>query len=80
MLIRVVRPTELPALRDIERAAGAVFRDVPCQGGAFDPWIEDLSARGVTSGCGGGNYCPANAVTRAQMAVFLTNIFSLPLP
>ena len=59
---------------------GAVFSDVPCQGGAFDPWIEDLSARGVTSGCGGGNYCPANAVTRAQMAVFLTKMFGLPLP
>ena len=59
---------------------GAVFNDVPCQGGAFDPWIEDLFARGVTSGCGSGNFCPLNAVTRAQMAVFLTKMFNLPLP
>jgi cysteine-rich repeat protein len=50
---------------------GTVFADVPCTGGIFDPWIEDLAARGVTGGCGGGNYCPGNSVTRAQMAVFL---------
>ena len=59
---------------------GSVFDDVPCQGGAFDPWIEDLFARGITSGCGAGNYCPTNSVTRAQMAVFLTRTFKLPVP
>jgi glucose/arabinose dehydrogenase len=59
---------------------GTVFADVPCQGGIFDPWIEDLAARGITGGCGGGNYCPDSAVTRAQMAVFLTKTFNLPLP
>jgi hypothetical protein len=46
------------------------FADVPCPG-PFTNWIEQLSAEGVTSGCGGGNYCPSNSVTRAQMAVFL---------
>ncbi len=51
--------------------SGAVFLDVPCTGGPFDPWIEDLAARGITGGCGGGNYCPASAVTRAQMSAFL---------
>ena len=50
---------------------GTVFTDVPCTGGTFDPWIEDLSARGITGGCGGGLYCPDAAVTRKQMAVFL---------
>ncbi len=34
-------------------------------------WIKQLAAEGVTSGCGGGNYCPDSTVTRAQMAVFL---------
>ena len=29
------------------------------------------SAEGITGGCGGGDYCPDNPVTRAQMAVFL---------
>jgi hypothetical protein len=47
-----------------------VFPDVPCSSG-FAPWIEALAAAGITGGCGGGNYCPANVVTRQQMAVFL---------
>ncbi len=34
-------------------------------------WIKQLAAEGITSGCGGGNYCPDSTVTRAQMAVFL---------
>ncbi|MBK8620037.1 MAG: S-layer homology domain-containing protein [Anaerolineales bacterium] len=34
-------------------------------------WIKQLAAEGITSGCGGGNYCPDNVVTRAQMSVFL---------
>jgi len=47
-----------------------VFNDVPCSSG-FAPWIDELSARGVTAGCGVGNYCPTDPVTRGQMAVFL---------
>ena len=51
-------------------ATGAVFADVPA--GAFAAaWIEDLAARGITGGCGGGNYCPDRPVTRRQMAAFL---------
>jgi hypothetical protein len=50
---------------------GIVFTDVPCTGGPFDPWIEELAALQITGGCGGGNYCPNNTVTRQQMAVFL---------
>jgi hypothetical protein len=57
---------------------GTVFDDVPCQGGIFDPWIEDLAGRGITGGCGNGNYCPASPNTRGQMAVFLVKTFSLP--
>jgi len=60
--------------------AGTVFLDVPCEGGLFDPWIEDIAGRGITGGCGGGNYCPSSPVTRAQMAVFLTKTFNLPIP
>jgi hypothetical protein len=40
-------------------------------------WIEQLAEEGVTSGCGGGNYCPDDPVTRAQMAVFLVRVFGL---
>jgi hypothetical protein len=51
-------------------ATGSVFLDVPA--GAFAAaWIEQLAAEGVTSGCGGGNYCPSAPVTRAQMAPLL---------
>jgi hypothetical protein len=49
---------------------GTAFTDVPI--GSFAArWIEELVRRGVTAGCGGGNYCPNNPVTREQMAVFL---------
>ena len=51
-------------------ATGTVFADVPASN-PFAPWIEQLAHFGVTGGCGGGNYCPNNPVTRAQMAVFL---------
>jgi S-layer family protein len=48
----------------------AAFIDVPCSD-PLAPWINELVRRGVTAGCGGGNYCPNNPVTRDQMAVFL---------
>jgi hypothetical protein len=48
----------------------ATFTDVPCSDSRA-PWINELVRRGVTAGCGGGNYCPGNPVTRDQMAVFL---------
>jgi Glycoside hydrolase family 44/S-layer homology domain len=51
-------------------ATGAAFGDVPASAFAA-AWIEDLAARGITGGCGGGNFCPDATVTRAQMAVFL---------
>jgi hypothetical protein len=47
-----------------------VFGDVPAAS-PFCRWIEELARRGVASGCGGGNYCPAQPVTREQMAVFV---------
>jgi len=46
------------------------FGDVVCPS-QFADWIEELAAEGITGGCGGGNYCPATPVTRAQMAAFL---------
>jgi len=41
-------------------------------------WIKQLAAEGITTGCGNGNYCPEDPVTRAQMAVFLVRAFYLP--
>jgi hypothetical protein len=54
---------------------GTVFTDVPCSGGPFDPWIEELASLQITGGCGNGNYCPGATVTRQQMAVFLLKAF-----
>jgi len=46
------------------------FGDVPCPS-TFANWIEALAAEGITGGCGGSNYCPADTVRRDQMAAFL---------
>jgi len=58
---------------------GTVFADVTdaTVGPAFCGYIEKLAADGITAGCGGGNFCPLDNVTRAQMAVF---ILSAPAP
>ncbi len=55
------------------------FPDVACPS-TFAPWIEELAAEGVTSGCGGGNYCPTNNNTRGQMATFMSKTFGLQAP
>ena len=57
-------------------ASGTVFDDVPATYWAA-AWIEQLAAEGITGGCGTGNYCPNNKVTRAEMAVFLVRAFDL---
>ena len=49
---------------------GESFPDVTT-GNQFYKFVENLFHNGVTGGCAGGNYCPTNPVTRAQMAVFL---------
>jgi hypothetical protein len=51
-------------------APTGAFSDVPTNYWAA-AWIEQLADEGITAGCGGGNYCPTNPVTRDQMAVFL---------
>lgn len=55
---------------DPPAATGTLFNDVQSNsfGAAF---IEELASEGITGGCGGGNYCPNQAVTRTQMAIFL---------
>ena len=52
------------------------FGDVP----NANPFHGDISAianAGVTSGCGGGNYCPDRNVTRAEMAAFMNRLGAL---
>lgn len=54
----------------------ATFTDVPV-GHPFFRAIEALAASGLTSGCGGGQFCPNQPVTRAEMAKFLANALGL---
>jgi hypothetical protein len=49
---------------------GSSFDDVPALH-PFYVFVENLFHNEVTGGCASGLYCPAHAVTRAQMAVFL---------
>ncbi len=46
------------------------FLDVP-ESYQFYSFVTKLVSNAITVGCGGGDYCPAANVTRAQMAVFL---------
>jgi hypothetical protein len=67
-----------PALDPPACAPPNLFGDVP-ESSPFCRFIEELANRGVVTGCGGGNYCPADPVTREQMGVFLTVTFGLTL-
>jgi hypothetical protein len=46
------------------------FNDV-ATGASYHDEVEDLVGAGITAGCGGGNYCPGQAVNRGQMAQFM---------
>jgi hypothetical protein len=74
MAVFLVRTFD-PALQP-PACTAAPFADVPASS-PYCRWIVELVARGVTAGCGGGNYCPQSAVTRDQMSVFLTGMFAL---
>ena len=52
------------------------FGDVP-DSNTFHADIDAIADVGVTTGCGGGNYCPTEFVTREQMAGFLNRLGAL---
>lgn len=56
--------------------ANSDFLDVSTSNPQFQ-FIEALFQSGITVGCGGGNYCPNNPVTRGQMAVYLAKALGL---
>jgi subtilisin family serine protease len=60
-------------------AASGLFADV-APNDPFAPWIEQLFAEGVTTGCGTNplRYCPGQSVTRGQTAAFLDRTFGFP--
>jgi len=73
-LLRALDPTLDPPVC----AAPNTFADVP-ETSAYCRWIEELARRGITGGCGGGNYCPSAPVARDQMAAFVAVTFGLSL-
>jgi hypothetical protein len=56
-----------------EVAASHNFADVPSNA-FYHTFVEYLGQSGVTAGCGPGLFCPEQAVTRGQMAVFLAQL------
>jgi S-layer homology domain len=66
--------------RTVSPAPGSPsFNDVPPSDPGYQ-FIEALVASGITSGCGGGAYCPDKPVTRRQIAVFLSKALGLHWP
>ena len=65
----LVRALKLPASTAIP------YTDLATTSHAAD--IAAIATAGITTGCGGTNYCPFNPVTRAQMASFLARAFKL---
>ena len=47
-------------------------------GSTHEADINKVAHAGITSGCGGGKYCPTALVTRGQMASFLAKALDLP--
>ena len=72
-IVRVLEGEE-PAPIDNHR-----FKDVD-EDDWYGPHVERMYELNVTRGCGDGTgFCPDREVTRAQMAVFLTRAFNLPV-
>jgi len=57
----------------------AAFSDVPLTH-QFYTEISNIAFRQITVGCGGGNYCPNDFVTREQMAAFIIRALGMPNP
>jgi uncharacterized protein (TIGR03437 family) len=56
------------------------FTDVPVGAFGFD-WIQRMKEDNITSGCTATTYCPNNAVTRGDMAIFvMRGLFNRLLP
>ena len=77
MAVFILLTREGPTYSPPPCTAGAeAFADMPASS-PFCRWVEELVRRGVTAGCGNGNYCPAAPVSREQMAVFVVWTFAL---
>jgi hypothetical protein len=64
----------------MQGGAAAIFNDVPL-GTQFFDYISLMSTYGITAGCSASPplYCPSDAVSREQMAVFIVVVLDLAL-
>src|SRR6185503_13167630 len=70
MAVFVLAAKEAPGYIPPPCETTPVFPDVPASS-PFCRWVEELARRGVVGGCGGGRFCPDDAITREQLAVVL---------
>jgi len=61
---------------DLPAASADYFSDD--ESSIFEGDINRLAEAGITSGCGGGKYCPEATITREQMAAYLDRALDLP--
>ncbi len=59
---------------DFQFPQTAYFTDVPASDPRFK-FVQKLRELGITAGCSASAYCPADPVTREQMAVFIVRAF-----
>jgi len=69
--------TEPVADQALNNSPTPYFADVP-QANPFFTFIQKMRDFGITQGCAPPNYCPAEPVTRAQIAVFVMRLFFTP--
>jgi len=60
-----------------QETTGTMFVDVDSDDWAAE-WIQQLAGEGIISGCRVGEYCPDEAVSRAELAVMLVKAFNIP--
>ena len=68
----------MASLLGVAPAAAVVPPFSDTAGHMFAANIDWLRQQDITSGCGGGRFCPDSLVTREQMASFLVRAFGLP--
>lgn len=73
LAVFLIRAIQARAGKDVNAFGyppGAFFSDVPANDGRFS-FVQAMKASGITSGCTATTFCPTDAVTRSQLAVFL---------
>jgi hypothetical protein len=61
------------------KPGSVTFYDVPYSS-SYHQAVEALARSGITTGCGGGYFCPEQYVKRKEMAVFLSKALGLHWP